>query len=101
MGIFSSLFGGGSRKDRVNELLAQGAIIVDVRTPGEFQMGHNKGSKNIPLSDINKQIKKIKAFKKPIVVCCASGNRSGQAKAILEREGITVENGGGWRSLIN
>jgi len=36
---------------------------------------------------------------KPVVVCCASGVRSGQAKLILEKEGITVENGGGWRSL--
>jgi len=98
MGLLSKLFGGG-RKDRVIQLMAEGAVIVDVRTPGEFKGGHIKGSKNIPLPDLRSSVSKIKALKKPIIVCCASGMRSAQAKTILEKEGIQVENGGAWRSL--
>lgn len=98
MGILSKLFGGG-RNERVATLLAKGAVIIDVRNPGEFAAGRIEGSKNIPLQEIRSNIKKIKALKKPIVVCCASGMRSGQAKLILEKEGIEVENAGGWRSL--
>ena len=98
MGLFSNLFGGG-RNERVQELLNEGAVIIDVRTKGEFQSNHVQGSKNIPLPELRGKVKKIKAMNKPVVVCCASGVRSGQAKSILEKEGITVENGGGWRSL--
>lgn len=98
MGILSNLFGGG-RQERVKDLLEKGAIIIDVRTPGEFQRAHNKGSQNIPLPELKGKISKIKAMNKPVVVCCASGVRSGQAKTMLEREGITVENAGGWRAL--
>lgn len=98
MGILSKLFGGG-RNERVEALLANGAVIIDVRNPGEFAAGRIEGSKNIPLPEIRSNINKIKALKKPIVVCCASGMRSGQAKMILEKEGIEVENAGGWHSL--
>lgn len=98
MGILSKLFGGG-RKERVIQLMVEGAVIIDVRTPGEFKGGHIKGSKNIPLPELRSNVAKIKALKKPIVVCCASGMRSAQAKTILEKEGIQVENGGAWRSL--
>lgn len=98
MGILSKLFGGG-RNERVEALLAKGAVIIDVRNPGEFAAGRIEGSKNIPLQEIRSNVKKIKALKKPIVVCCASGMRSGQAKMILEKEGIEVENAGGWRAL--
>lgn len=98
MGLLSKLFGGG-RKERVAQLMVEGALIIDVRTPGEFKGGNIKGSKNIPLPELRSNIAKIKALKKPIVVCCASGIRSAQAKTILEKEGIKVENGGAWRSL--
>ncbi|WP_070138224.1 rhodanese-like domain-containing protein [Crocinitomix algicola] len=98
MGIFSRIFG-GKRKSKVKELLEKGAIIIDVRNPGEFQRGHIKGSKNIPLQEIKSAMGKIKELEKPIIVCCASGVRSAQAKTILLRAGLEVENGGGWRSL--
>ncbi len=100
MGILSNIFGGGSN-ERVHALIVAGAVIIDVRSQEEFRGGHNKGAKNIPLQDIESQIKKIKAFDKPVVVCCASGMRSGQAKGILKRAGIEVENAGSWRALEN
>lgn len=98
MGLFGNLFGGQSQKN-VKEMLANGAVIIDVRTPQEFQGGNVKGSKNIPLDRIESEAKKIKAMNKPVVVCCASGMRSGQAKSILQRHGIEVENAGSWHSL--
>ncbi len=70
--------------------------IVDVRTPGEFSGGHVAGSINIPLSEIDKRVDEIKAMPQPIILCCASGNRSGQATNFLRSFGIECENGGSW-----
>lgn len=53
--------------------------IVDVRTPGEFMGGHVAGSINIPLQEIQERLEEVKALPQPIILCCASGNRSGQA----------------------
>lgn len=77
-------------------LINGGAFLVDVRTPGEFADGHVKGSVNIPLNTVAAEISKFKN-KKNIVVFCRSGARSGQAKSILQQNGITdVVNGGAW-----
>jgi phage shock protein E len=70
--------------------------VVDVRTPQEFMGGHVAGSINIPLQEIPERISEIEAFTKPIILCCASGNRSGQATAFLISKGINCENGGSW-----
>jgi phage shock protein E len=70
--------------------------IIDVRTPGEFMGGHVAGSINIPLQEIPDRLDEIKAMKGEIVLCCASGNRSGQATAYLKSQGIACENGGSW-----
>jgi rhodanese-related sulfurtransferase len=55
MSIFSQLFGGGSSVD-LKSVVAQGAFLVDVRSPGEFADGHVKGSVNIPLDNLTKEI---------------------------------------------
>ena len=99
MGFFSRLFGGGPKID-LAELKKNGALILDVRTPGEFRSGHIKGSKNIPLQEVNGKMKGLKKDQ-VIITCCASGNRSGSAKNILKSAGFEVHNGGGWRSLQN
>jgi phage shock protein E len=70
--------------------------IVDVRTPGEFMGGHVAGSINIPLNEIPQRVSELKSMKQPIVLCCASGGRSGQATAFLQQHGINCENGGSW-----
>lgn len=79
--------------------MAEGAIIVDVRSKEEYKSGHIKGSKNIPLPGINAKLKEIKSFNKPVIFCCASGMRSGQATAVAKQSGIECMNGGGWSSL--
>lgn len=99
MGFLSRLFGGGPKVD-LAELKKNGALILDVRNPGEFKSGHIKGSKNIPLQELRG---KLKGFKKDqvIITCCASGMRSGSAKSILKSAGFEAHNGGGWSSLKN
>jgi rhodanese-related sulfurtransferase len=95
MGIFQQLFGGGRTAD-LKAVIEQGAFLVDVRTPGEFNEGHVKGSVNIPLNSIPAQLAKFKN-KQNIIVFCLSGGRSSQAKSILESNGFTnVINGGTW-----
>ena len=77
----------------------QQGTIVDVRTPEEFRGGHVAGSINIPLQEIQQRVDEIKALPQPIILCCASGNRSGQAMQFLKSIGIDCENGGSWLSV--
>jgi rhodanese-related sulfurtransferase len=74
----------------------QQGTIVDVRTPGEFMGGNVAGSINIPLQEIQQRMDELKILKKPLVLCCASGNRSGQATQFLSQQGIECCNGGSW-----
>ena len=84
------------------QLVNNGAIILDVRTSGEFSTGHIKGSINIPVNALSNNLSKLKAKKKPIITCCASGMRSASAKSILKSSGFSeVYNGGSWMSLNN
>ncbi len=93
------MLGLGGKTESVKEFIDKGAVIIDVRTSGEFQGGHIKGSKNIPLNTIGNQIESIKKMNKPVITCCASGMRSAQATSILKSNGIDAINGGGWSSL--
>ena|SRR5690554_188369 len=97
IGIFKNLFGGGSEK--LAEALKNGAILVDVRTQGEYATGCIKNSINIPLDRLSNQLGKLEKDKN-IVVFCASGMRSTSAKSLLNRNGFeNVINGGSWRSV--
>jgi rhodanese-related sulfurtransferase len=98
MGLLSML-GLGGKSESVKEYMDKGAVIIDVRTVGEFREGHIKNSKNIPLDNIFSKVNEIKRFEKPVIVCCRSGMRSAQAASILKNNGIDVMNGGGWQSL--
>jgi rhodanese-related sulfurtransferase len=83
------------------QLIKDGAIIIDVRTKGEYQQGHIKGSQNIPLDVLSSNLSKLNK-EKTIITCCASGMRSAQAKSILLSNGFSnVHNGGGWNGLNN
>lgn len=97
-GIFKNMF---SKKDttQMEKLIKEGAFLVDVRTPAEFAEGHVEGSTNIPLDQLAGQLTKFKG-KEQIIVFCRSGNRSGQAKSILEQNGFkNVTNGGTWQDI--
>jgi rhodanese-related sulfurtransferase len=73
--------------------------IVDVRTQGEFMGGHVADSINIPLQELSERFAEIKNLKMPLVLCCASGNRSGMAQQMLKNEGFECYNGGSWMDV--
>lgn len=99
MGLLDFLF--GNKNNMIKDFQSKGAIIIDVRTTNEYNQGAISGSKNIPLQTIKSKIETIKKFNKPVITCCASGMRSGNAASILKASGIEVINGGGWMSLKN
>jgi phage shock protein E len=94
LGFIKKLFGSGVD---LSKKMSDGAIIVDVRSPGEYAGGHVKGSKNIPLDKISGKIETIKKWNKPVITCCASGMRSGSAASILKQNGVEAYNGGSWQ----
>lgn len=77
-------------------LLADGAAVVDVRSPGEFAQGHHPGSLNVPLPELGRAPLAVDPSRW-VIVCCASGTRSAIAKGILRKRGFAnVINGGSW-----
>lgn len=81
------------------EIIEKGAVIVDVRSHGEYSSGHIKGSVNIPLDTLKGNMSKLNK-ETPIITCCASGMRSASAMSILRSAGFQeVYNGGGWVGL--
>lgn len=98
MSFLSKLFGAKSTPD-FKSLHKNGAMILDVRTTGEFSGGHIRGSVNIPMNKLAGELSKVPKGK-AIICVCASGVRSASAKRLLQSSGYTeVYNGGGWRSL--
>ena len=93
-GFIKKLFGPGVD---LQAKMQEGAIIVDVRSAGEYQGGHPKGSKNIPLDRISNKMETIKKWNKPVITCCASGMRSGSAATLLKRNGVEAYNAGPWQ----
>lgn len=83
----------------IQELLQNGAKVVDVRTPEEFMGGNVAGSINIPLNEVPQRVSEFEAIEGPIVLCCLSGGRSGQATGFLQAQGIECYNGGGWMDV--
>lgn len=83
------------------ELLKNETVqIVDVRTESEYQDGHVINSRNIPVDQVPNLIEEFKNMSKPIVLCCASGARSGMATEYLSSAGVTeIYNGGSWKNV--
>ena len=97
MGVLDFLF--GNKTKTLQDFVARDAVIIDVRSKSEYAGGAIPGSKNIPMQQIGTSADKIKKMKKPVIVCCASGMRSGSAAGILKSKGVECVNGGGWNSL--
>ena len=64
-----------------------GAVLLDVRTPQEYQEGHIPGSKNVPLQQLDNIVSVAKNKDIPLFVYCYSGSRSRQATGMLQRMG--------------
>lgn len=87
-------------KSQIPSLIKEGGIIIDVRSRGEFSMGNNPKSINIPLDELDTRLNEI-AKDKPILLCCASGGRSSMAAGILSRNGYKkIFNTGSWVNTL-
>lgn len=83
----------------IKDLVNQGATIVDVRSPEEFMGGNVTNSINVPLHEVPARVDYLKSLPQPLVLCCLSGGRSGQAHGFLSAQGIDCLNGGGWMDV--
>lgn len=92
-----------NRGTKVNlaEKIENGAFIVDVRSPMEYQSGHFEGAVNIPVDQVQQRLSEFGPVEQPIIVYCASGARSGTAQRMLTAAGYTdVHNGGGLMHMM-
>ena len=82
------------------ELKKEGALWVDVRSAAEFANGNAPGTINIPLQELGSRLAEIPKSA-PVVLCCASGTRSGMARMMLKKNGYPrVYNIGVWRKFL-
>jgi phage shock protein E len=82
------------------ELKKKGATFVDVRSAGEFSNANAPGTINIPLQELGSRLGEIPKSA-PVVLCCASGTRSGMAKMLLKKNGYReVYNIGTWGKFL-
>ena len=80
-------------------LRMSGATLVDVRSAAEFARGNAAGTINIPLPELGRRLGEIPKSK-PVVLCCATGSRSGMAKLMLKKNGYkNVFNIGKWSNF--
>ena len=87
-------------KALIPKLMEEGAIVVDVRSPQEFAGGACPHSLNLPLSDLLVRSKELD-HNKTIILCCASGTRSGMAVGILKQQGFKkLINAGPWTNTL-
>ncbi len=83
------------------ELKKRGATFIDVRSTVEFATAHAPGTINIPLPELGGRLGEV-AKSVPVVLCCASGTRSGMAKLLLKKNGYQeVHNAGAWTRLLS
>jgi rhodanese-related sulfurtransferase len=91
MGLFSRRSKNYAEVDAAEaiELVAGGALLVDVRTGLEFNNGHAAGARHIPLEQVGRRSGELPADAQ-LVVICQSGHRSALAARTLAKRGITV-----------
>jgi len=76
--------------EQAREMIQKGAIIVDVRTDGEYSNANIKESRHIPLNELKDKIEKVVPDKdKTILLHCRSGSRSFAGKRMLKKIGYT------------
>lgn len=94
MSFLSTLFGGGGPDAaRVKDMVARGALVLDVRTPAEFESGHVQGAVNVPVDLLPGRLDELGAKDRPVVLYCRSGGRSARAAAILRQAG--------WQEIVD
>lgn len=96
--MFGGLFSRGGPKVDIGRVIREGAVILDVRTPQEYQGGHAAGAINIPLDRLQDGLQRLDRTK-PVITCCRSGARSAAAADILKSAGFEAHNGGPWQNV--
>lgn len=87
VGYTLSRSGGDVKGSDARELVAKGALLLDVRTTQEFAGGHLPGAVNIPVQDLDRRLSEVGAKERPVVVYCRSGQRSARAARMLKGAG--------------
>lgn len=77
--------------DEGRRRIATGAVLLDVRSPDEWQAGHVEGATWIPMSEIPERHDELPANRE-IVVICRSGGRSAQVTEALAQWGYDAVN---------
>lgn len=82
--------------EKVQELLAAGGMLIDVRTPPEYRAGHIESAVNLPLDTLPEGLNRLGVpMGRTLILCCATGMRSAQAKRLLKKAGyLRVHNAG-------
>lgn len=87
----------------LDDVVASGAFLLDVRTPGEFAAGSIPGAVNVPLDDLRHRLADV-PVDEPIVLFCAVGQRGHSASRLLAQHGRNVRNLDGgirtWRAGV-
>jgi phage shock protein E len=78
----------GEQAAQAREKIANGALLLDVRTPQEYAGGHIDGAVNIPVQQLQTRLGELGEKDRQIVVYCRSGARSGQATRIMQNAGF-------------
>jgi rhodanese-related sulfurtransferase len=91
--LINSLIRGGGKGVSVPEatllINREDALVLDVREASEWSTGHIPNARHIALGQLTKHMSELEKFKdKPVIVCCASGNRSQNACGTLQRAGF-------------
>ena len=82
------------------QLVRDGALVLDVRTPSEFEQGHVPGAMNIPIEKLRDNMHQLANKKATIIACCTDGAKSWYAKNLLDATGYNhVYNAGSWKKL--
>ena len=71
---------------QARQLVSEGAVLVDVRSPGEFASGHIDGALNVPVQELSNRLGEIPEGR-PVILYCLSGRRSAHAAEVLRKSG--------------
>ncbi|MDO4502508.1 MAG: rhodanese-like domain-containing protein [Coriobacteriia bacterium] len=92
MGLFDTSMDDGVQEWRSTP----GAVLLDVRTDREYQLGHVPGCVHVPIDQLQRVLELVPDAETPLFVYCLSGSRSGQAVRVLQQVGyVNARNIGG------
>lgn len=86
--------------EQIKEIIDDGGILIDVRTPMEFAQGAIPGAQNVPMNHIPAMLNELPKDK-PVLLYCRSGARSGAAQNYLAQAGFDAHNIGGYASYAH